>query len=406
MCPKGGVFLRRIPTEEPEVKNHRSLVNFLTGGTGFLGSHIGAELLRRRQETIFFIRKRRAMSGTERLEKMLNWHGVDRAQRAKAHVVEGDLENLGLELGRQMSDGIDRIIHCASDTSFSERKRKQVWSANVESLKGLLDFAAQSRISSFLHVSTAYAAGKRSGSCPEEPIEQEEFFNVYEEAKAAAEHMLLERCGDEGIPLTVIRPSIVYGHSRTGRTFRFNALYYPVKTALFLRKIFAEDIRERGGVKAASAGVSMEKDGTIRLPLRIDVGEDGGVNLIPVDFFVRAFFAILEDSTNGGIYHIVNSKQTPITDIINWAQNQFKLKGIQPCSPDEFKKTPRNSLEQLFERYLEAYAPYMKDGRIFLAEKTDSILKRHCFVCPEFDANMFQRCMAYALEKEWSGLSI
>jgi len=381
-------------------------VNFLTGSTGFLGSHIGAELLRRQQETIFFIRRNRAMSGKERLEKMLDWHDVGRVQRAKAHVVEGELEDLGLVLVSRLPQGIDRIIHCASDTSFSERNRKRVWTANVDTLKDLLDFAVQSRISSFIHISTAYAAGKRRGSCSEEPIEQEEFFNVYEEAKAAAEKMLLYRCGDEGIPLLVIRPSIVYGHSRTGRTFRFNALYYPVKTALFLRKIFAEDIRERGGVKAAAAGVSLEKGGTIRLPLRIDVGENEGVNLIPVDFFVRAFFAILEDSSNGGIYHIVNSKQTRIADIIDWTQNQFKLKGIQACSADEFKKMPRNSLEQLFERYLEAYSPYMKDRRIFLTDKSHPILKRHGIVCPQFDTDMFQRCMSYAVEKDWASLSV
>jgi len=218
--------------------------------------------------------------------------------------------------------------------------------------------------------------------------------------------MLLDRCRDEGIRLTILRPSIVYGHSHTGRTFRFNALYYPIKTVLFLQKVFVEDIRERGGVKAAEVGVSIEEDGTTRMPLRIDVGENCGLNLIPVDFFVDAFFAITEDSPNGGIFHIVNPRRTKITDIIVYAQNQFKLKGIRPCHPEEFLKMPCNSLEQLFERYLEAYSPYMKDTRIFSTDKSDPILKRHRVVCPEFDAKMFQRCMTYAVEKEWAGLSV
>jgi nucleoside-diphosphate-sugar epimerase len=388
------------------VKVQKSPVNFLTGGTGFLGSHIGAELLRRGQETIFFIRQHGKISAAERLEKILDWHGVDHALRAKARLVEGELGNLSLGLGHQNLHGIDQIIHCASETSFSERHRTRVWTTNVDNLKGLLEFAVQSRIPSFSHVSTAYVAGQRSGPCPEEPIENDVFFNVYEESKAAAERMLLDRCRDEGIRLTIFRPSIVYGHSRTGRTFRFNALYYPVKTALFLQKIFTEDIRERGGKKAAEVGVSIEEDGTIRLPLRIDVGQNCGLNLIPVDLFVDAFFAITEDSPEGGIYHIVNPRQTKIKNIIDYAQNQFKMKGIRPCRPEEFLKKPRNSLEHLFDRYLEAYSPYMKDTRLFSIDKSDPILKRHRLVCPAFEAKMFQRCMTYAVEKEWTGLSV
>jgi nucleoside-diphosphate-sugar epimerase len=213
--------------------------------------------------------------------------------------------------------------------------------------------------------------------------------------------MLLRRFQDENVRLTILRPSIVYGDSRTGRTFRFNALYYPVKTALFLRKVFEEDIRERGGEKASKVGVSIEPDGTTRLPLRIETAENSGVNLIPVDFFVDAFFAVIEGSPNGGIYHIVNPDQTKIADIIDYAQNQFNLKGIRSCGPEDFQRTPRNSLEQLFDRYLEAYLPYIKDRRIFLTTKTNPILIHRGIVCPEFDKSMFHRCMSYAIDNDW-----
>jgi nucleoside-diphosphate-sugar epimerase len=389
------------------MKSHNSPVNLLTGGTGFLGSHIGAELLRKGQEIIFLIRGNRKTGTAERLEKILDWHGVSQELRSRAHLVEGELGDFGHGFERLgLQGGIDRVIHCASDTSFSERNRKRVWSANVDNMKSLLDFVVKGRIPSFIHVSTAYVAGKRSGPCAEEAINNLKFFNVYEESKAAAERMLLNRCGDEGIRLTILRPSIVYGHSRTGKTFRFNALYYPVKTALFLRKIFVEDIRERGGRKAAEAGVTLKEDGTTMLPLRIDVGKNGGVNLIPIDFFLQAFFALTENSPNAGIYHIVNPRQTRITDIIDYAQNQFKLRGIRACGPEEFERIPPNSLEQLFARYLEAYSPYMKDLRLFSTDKSGPILKRHRIACPVFDANIFQRCMSYAVEREWTGLSV
>ena len=371
-------------------------VTFLTGGTGFLGSHIGAQLLRKGEEVVFLVRGNQKMTAEARLRNILDWHGVDPPLRTKARLVQGALENPGL--------AIDRIIHCASDTSFSERNRKRVWASNVDFLDDLMDFAVRSRIPSFIHISTAYVAGRRSTPFPEEPVDGKDFFNVYEESKATAEHMLLQRCSKENIRLTIIRPSIVYGYSRTGRTFRFNALYYPVKTALFLQKIFLEDIRERGGEKAAEAGVAVEPDGTTTLPLRLEVVENGGVNLIPVDFFTDAFFALIQDSPGGGIYHIVSPTLTKIEDIIQYGQDQFKLKGIRACSPEDFQETPRNSLEQLFKRYLEAYSPYIKDTRIFLTQKTDPVLKRHGIVCPAFDKNVFHRCMSYAVATNWTSL--
>jgi nucleoside-diphosphate-sugar epimerase len=388
------------------VKSHKSPVTLLTGGTGFLGSHIGAALLRKGEKVLFLIRRNQRMSAAERLRNILEWHGVDPSQRAGSYLVEGELGKSAMEIDRPEMPRIDRIIHCASDTSFAERNRSRVWAVNVESLNSLLDFAISHRIRTFIDVSTAYAAGRRSSPCPEEPPGNCGFFNVYEESKAGAERLLLRRCRTEGIRLTILRPSIVYGHSRTGRTFRFNALYYPVKTALFLRKIFIEDIKERGGEKAAEMGVTLETDGTTLLPLRIEVTDNGGVNLIPVDFFVEAFFAVVDASLDGGIYHIVNPRQTKIEDIIRYAQSQFKLKGIRPCGPEDFRRTPRNSLEELFERYLGAYSPYMKDTRTFLTEKTDRILKSCGIDCPQFDEAMFRRCMSYAANNDWSSLIV
>jgi len=368
-------------------------VTFLTGGTGLLGSHIGAQLLKNHTKTYFLTRPNHRMTAAGRLQAILDWHHIDLSLRANAHLIEG--------LPSKPISGIDRIIHCASDTSFSERHRRRVLSANVDFLEDLLDFAIRSRIPSFIHISTAYAAGRRSGPCPEEPITNDRFHNVYEESKAAAERLLLDRCPSANIRLTIVRPSIVYGHSRTGRTFRFNALYYPVKTALLLRKIFVEDIRERGGVRAAKAGVALEPDGTTRLPLRIEVHEKGGVNLIPVDFFTDAFFAILQSSPDGGIYHIVNPGQTRIEDIIGYAQDHFKLKGIKAAAPEEFRSKPPTSLEQLYARYLEAYSPYIKDTRLFLTSKIDSILKPLKITCPPYDKNMFHLSMSYAVEHDW-----
>jgi nucleoside-diphosphate-sugar epimerase len=379
---------------------------FLTGGTGFLGSHIGAELLRRGQKVWFLVRSGKKTSAEKRLARILDWHELDTKSRNNAVLVQGKLDcpDLGIKSGmnRLTQKRIDQIIHCASDTSFSARKSKQVWTANVESLQNLINFTAGIRCRRFIHLSTAYAAGRTNGPCKEEPVNARHFFNVYEESKAAAENYLRSQCRALGIELSIIRPSIVYGDSRTGRTLRFNALYYPVKTALFLKKIYREDIIKHGGKKAAAAGVKLEKDGTVRLPLRIEINNTGGVNLIPVDFFVKAFFAVTEADTDNGIHHIVSPEPTKIEDIIRYASSQFKLEGIRACNSEEFTNEPRNMLERLYERYLDAYLPYMRDKRIFLTDNTSPILEKCGITCPLFNEPIFRRCMTYAESQRWS----
>ena len=139
----------------------------------------------------------------------------------------------------------DQIIHCASDTNFSERKRDLVFAANVHSLSGILEFAAHSHAQAFHYISTAYVAGINHAVCRETLPQASAFVNVYEESKARAEKVIASFCEKNSIPLTIIRPSIVFGDSRTGRALKFNALYFPVKSVQYIRDIYLNDIKNQ-----------------------------------------------------------------------------------------------------------------------------------------------------------------
>jgi nucleoside-diphosphate-sugar epimerase len=378
---------------------------FLTGGTGFLGSHIGVELLRQGHEVTFLARGDRRLSAAERVDQVLRWHQAGPTVRQSAHVAQGDITAPGLgmegELRRSIRGVIDQIIHCASDTSFAERDREQVTTANVDGLHHLLDFAAESRCQALHHLSTAYVAGRRSGLCREELVQGVEFHNVYEETKCRGEWLAWERCRTEGIRLTIYRPSIVYGHSQTGRTFRFNALYYPARVAFMLKKLYQADIRERGGAKAKEVGARIEPDGSLYLPIRIEAREGSGVNLIPVDYFLQAFFALMEEARDGGIYHIANRRVKGIEELMGYIARWFGLNGLQACPSATFDPSSRNALEALVDSYLEAYSPYMRDTRVFDLERARPILEKKGVTCPDLDFDVFSRCMDYAVQVDW-----
>ncbi len=376
----------------------------VTGATGFLGSHFAFALLKAGYRVTVLARASKNLQAHDRVARLADWHGLGAGPRRRLEVLEGDILDPGwaaeaAELGGP--NRFDEIVHCASSTAFAERKRAEIEAANIGGLRNILDFAARSGCVFFHHVSTAYAAGRKSGRCSEDWVEAGPFTNVYEESKARGEVLARDVCRREGIRLNVYRPSIVTGDSRTGRTLRFNALYFPVKAAVFLRDIYVADIRERGGKRASGLGVRLEEDGTVFMPLRIEAGREGGINLVPIDHCVDVFMAVLEGGLDGGIYHIVNPRSTGIGELAAHARRFFRMGGIEACGPEDFAARPRNALETLYDSYLEAYRPYMQDLRTFDAGNTAAILGTHGPACPEFDYDVFVRCMDYAVAADW-----
>lgn len=377
----------------------------VTGAAGFLGSHIAVALLRDGYRVAVLVRASRGVAARDRIGRLAAWFGLDAAQAAGLEVLEGDILDPGWSgaviRGPAGPGTFDEIVHCASSTAFAERHRAEVEAVNIGGLGNVLDYAVRSGCTFFHHVSTAYAAGRRTGACREEWVEAGPFTNVYEETKARGEVLARDVCRREGLRLNVYRPTIVTGDSRTGRTLRFNALYFPVKAAVFLRDLYEADLRERDGRRAAALGVRIEDDGRVRLPLRIRAAAAGGLNLVPVDHVVRAFRALFEDGLEGGIYHIANPVPTRIADIAAWSGRRFGIAGVETVGPDDPRGRPPNALESLYESTLEVYRPYMQDERIFDDARAAPLLARHGIACPVFDQGIFDRCMDFAVEADW-----
>jgi hypothetical protein len=131
------------------------------------------------------------------------------------------------------------------------------------------------------------------------------------------------------------------------------------------------------------------------------VTADGpGIDLIPVDFFTAAFFAIFEKTFESGIYHIASGESTPVEAIVQFACRLFGLRGVEVVHADSFGK-PRNSIESAFTRMIDAYLPYMSDRRKFSTGKSRELLQQLRLSCPPFTYEVFRRCMNYAVDLGW-----
>lgn len=382
--------------------DHHKPVIALTGATGFLGSHILASLLERGYRVIVLGRSAKAESLRQRISRLLRWLGLEESI-GQPETVDVDFLKpmIGIPEARykELCATTDQIIHCASDTNFSERKRDQVFDANVNCLDGILNLAAQSRANHFHYVSTAYVADAHQSLCQETLSEASAFVNVYEESKAQAEKIIAAYCAKNSIPLTINRPSIVYGNSRTGRSIKFSALYFPVKSLHHIKDIYLNDIQNNGGKKSREGGISLDSEGFLNLPLRMYLPRKGSINLIPVDYFVAATMTIIESHAAGGIFHLTNNSPMKPETLAVYAERLMKVRGLEIIYGRARDSVMRNPAEELFDGLIEPYRPYFSDTRVFDRTNTDAVSGG--LQPPEFTYEIFERCMEFAIRAQW-----
>ena len=144
----------------------------------------------------------------------------------------------------------------------------------------MLELAADcTRLRRFVHWSTAQVSGARSGVILEEELDcGQRFRNVYEETKFRAERMV--RDAARRLPVTILRPGIIVGDSKTGEIDKFDGPYYLLVLI-----------------------VSSPIDVHLPLPGR----GSAPLNLVPIDFVVESAIALSRDPRAvGGTFHLTD----------------------------------------------------------------------------------------------------
>ncbi|MBU2578306.1 MAG: SDR family oxidoreductase [Patescibacteria group bacterium] len=208
----------------------------LTGGTGFLGSLLSIELIKRGNEVIFLGRSKNNESFQERLEKILKSIEPD-ISLDKTKTIEIDLNKEQLGLAEEYIEGlinkVDAIWHLAANLSFKKEDRERIFTVNVQGLKNILNFAKYVK-SPVYYTSTAYVHGQRPGIIFEEDLIRPKCFNnPYEESKFEAETMIKKWGQEKGNHFIIFRPSIFV--ERVGKLICRSG-YYTIVYSLYRLK--------------------------------------------------------------------------------------------------------------------------------------------------------------------------
>ena len=261
---------------------------FVTGATGFIGKRLVKALLARRGATVHFL----VRPGSEgKVADLLEFWG---AAKNRAIAVSGDLtsKKLGVSADdiKALKGKVDHVYHLAAvyDLSADEESQVQV---NIEGTRNMVEFAKAIDAKHVHHVSSIAAAGLYEGVFREDMFDEAEGLeHPYFMTKHESEKIVRKECK---VPWTVYRPAMVVGDSQTGEMDKIDGPYYFFKFIQRMRQFLP--------------------------PWMPTIGLEGGrVNIVPVDFVVKALDHISHKvAGGGGCYHLVDPTGYRVGDVLD-----------------------------------------------------------------------------------------
>lgn len=241
---------------------------FLTGFPGFIATRLLRRMAEEKSRFLLLVQPALLEAARSELEKISR----DTGRRASDFVVmPGDIteDNLGLSQSDLDCARAQATIlfHLAAiyDLAVAREPAQRV---NVEGTRNVSEFARSlPGLKQYHYVSTCYVAGKRTGRILETELSDAAGFrNHYEATKYLAEREV-EQLKSE-LPITIHRPSVVCGDSRTGETAKYDGIYYLIHY--------------------------LSKWPSVLSALNIG-NTEVALNLVPVDFVVTAMSALARD---------------------------------------------------------------------------------------------------------------
>ena len=177
----------------------RSSKILITGASGFIGGRL-AEYL-----TLHYAADVRCL--------VRSYGKAVRLARLPVTLLSGDL--LNADAVQAAARECDIVFHCAFGASGTPEERRR---ATVDGAQNILEAAAAAGAQRFVHVSTIAVHGPDPSARITEDTPLQYSNDVYADAKIDAEKLVNAYGATRGLPVTIVRPTIVYGPRAGGWT--------------------------------------------------------------------------------------------------------------------------------------------------------------------------------------------
>lgn len=222
---------------------------FVTGATGFLGSHVARVLSEQGADLRLLVRPTSNLKNLEGL---------------KAETATGDLRDPA-SLQKAMM-GCDTVFHVAADYRLWVRDPAEMYRSNVEGTRAILEAARNSGVRCVVYTSSVATIGFTGNGQPadeDSPVSLADMIGHYKRSKFMAEQVALE-AGRVGMRVVTVNPTTPVGEqdikpTPTGRiVVDFLKRKFPAYVETGLNLV---DVREcaRGHITAMEKGKSGER---------------------------------------------------------------------------------------------------------------------------------------------------
>ncbi|HWP82598.1 MAG TPA: SDR family oxidoreductase [Bacteroidota bacterium] len=364
---------------------------FLTGSTGFVGVNLSLRILKNDPTDHLYLLIRSASRQEARHRFFETLSTVDASINTddispRLHFFAGDitLSRLGLCSSdyEALVDEVTHIIHAAASVEFqlSLNESRRINCGGTREVMNLALTAQQrGHLQQIAYVSTAYVSGSTPGAIAEDTLRADsDFSNSYEQSKHETERYI--RYLMDELPITIFRPSVIVGDSKSGITTSFNVLYSPLKLIY--------------------KGVVPFLPGSASNPL----------DVVPIDFvsdaFYHLFFRRLESI--GKTYHLTAAERQPtVGEIADSAVDYFNevtnesVKKVRFLPPTLFyhglSLLPRS---RKVLQIIKTYEPYFCIRRMFDNTNTNTGLQGTGIMPPRF-SDYYKIILNYFIESQY-----
>ena len=291
---------------------------FLTGYPGFLTSGIIRQLIHDHQTDI------------EHIYLLVLPHLKEQATKEITHlaknadmnsnfftIVTGDITkpNLAIpdSINQTLQSCVTHVFHLAAIYDLAVPKAA-AFDVNVNGTYQVNNWVKTlTKLKRYIYFSTAYVSGTRSGRIYEhELIKGQTFKNHYEKTKYDAE--LLVEDLKKSVPTTIIRPGVVKGDAKTGKTIKFDGLYFLLN--------FLENVRFLPIIPYFGAG---EPEG----------------NFVPADYILQATsYLAMAPVGEGKTYHLTDPKPYKMWELQKMLTEHYLGKTPKGRIPVSLAKMP------------------------------------------------------------------
>ena len=173
---------------------------FVTGATGFIGSHLAPQLMAQGHQVTCLVRN------PAKAEAL--------AQRGAA-LVKGDVTDRASLSGALQ--GVDGVFHLAGVYEYGHQYHAQMAAINVDGARNVFEAAIAAGVSRILHTSTVGVFGNTHGKIVDETyrINKQRLTSEYERTKWAAHYEVALPMIQQGAPIIIVQPGGVSGRGDT-----------------------------------------------------------------------------------------------------------------------------------------------------------------------------------------------